>query len=722
MPWTSKDNIDRIISFSLSVLLFFLIFLSLFFFLQLYRLEKLNVILLDKTLWNASLRNYESMLKDAEVGQRGFLLTKDSDYLAPYQTAISTLPKIEKYLIDHCEVKYEEKLEVILKLSGERLKIIADTIKRAEINKGNIALNRDGKIVMDQIRSQLRDLLSEKETEESQIWAKEKETNTILLFISALGFLILSFFILWLMRILRKNQKINTEKEQISFKLNEIDDLYQKSPVGFHSVDCNGYFLKINQTELQWLGYDENELIGKVRLFDLLSSESRKDYLSLFESFKESGSIYNVRFKLLRKDGTFLYVVLSATAVYDLSGSFLRSRAVLVDVTEAVKFENELLLAKSAAEEANQAKSEFLASMSHELRTPLNAVIGLSMILLDENPKPEQVSNLKNLKFSSETLLTLINDILDFNKIEQKKISIEKINFNLFELLSSVTKSFSFKADEKLLIFKLLKADNLPEWIVSDPTRILQILNNLLSNSIKFTHKGFVSLSVKLLYENNSEISIQFIVEDSGIGIPDNKLANVFEKFTQLNVDTTRKYGGTGLGLAISKGLVELMEGTLILSSEENVGTSFVFTLKVTRGENETRHKTLLDEKKLEIIKGKRVLVADDLKLNREIVIRFLDKWGALTLSAENGEEVLETLELNSIDLILMDLHMPVLDGFQTVEIIRKTEGWKQIPIIALTASAQLETQEKIKAVGMNDYISKPFYPQNLLQKIVNQF
>lgn len=396
----------------------------------------------------------------------------------------------------------------------------------------------------------------------------------------------------------------------------------QNAPVGFHSLDANGFFVKVNRTEQEWLGYTEEELIGKIKWPDLLTEESKQVFQTNFPAFKEKGRIDNLRFEVIRKDGSSLFLNVSATAIYSKNNEMIRSRSVSLDISQMILYERALIDSRIRAEDANRAKSEFLSNMSHELRTPLNAVIGLSMWLMEDNPKPEQVEYLKNLRFSSETLLTLINDILDFNKIEERMIIIEEIDFSLKDFIRSVSSSFEIKAKEQLLSFQAEIDEELPEYICFDPTRMLQVLNNLLSNAVKFTKIGKITLRVQLVSKIGNDVMIRFEVEDTGIGIASEKLKSVFEKFTQASGDTTRKYGGSGLGLAISKGLVELMKGNLELESELGKGSKFSFTFPCKIGKSNTNRQihALKDSSDLT---GKRILVADDIEINRSIVIRF---------------------------------------------------------------------------------------------------
>ncbi|TGK49276.1 response regulator [Leptospira kanakyensis] len=699
--------------------LILLFFSSFFFFYQVYESRMDRISYEDKSRWNSQLNDYASYLKDAETSGRGYLLTGDPDFLEPYKNSITLLAKLETELRVGCEDIYKDDLELIIRANQSKMEFIHGYVSNYSKKIFHKADLLESKRRMDVFRAEVKKLLSKK-LEKENIENEKARKFTIRLVAVSGGFLfVLSIFILWMIFVLKRNAQILVEKELVEDRLYEIDDLYHNSPVGFHSLDANGYFVKVNHTECEWLGYSAEELIGKIKWPDILTDESRETFQKNFPVFKKTGSIENLRFEVLRKDGSSLFLNLSATAIYSETNEMIRSRSVSLDISQMIRYERELIDSRVRAEDANRAKSEFLSSMSHELRTPLNAVIGLSILLMEENPKPEQVEYLKNLRFSSETLLTLINDILDFNKIEEHMIIIEEIDFSLKEFINSISTSFAVKAKEKLLSFNEEIDSNLPEFIRFDPTRMLQVMNNLLSNAVKFTEEGSITLRVFLVSKSENDVVICFEVVDTGIGISQDKLKYVFEKFTQASQDTTRKYGGSGLGLTISKGLVELMKGKLVLESELGKGSKFSFTFPCKIGHSKSSsHKLALGETK--DLVGKRILIADDIEINRSIVIRFLKRWGVEFEEASDGAEVLYKLSKTNIDLILMDLHMPNVDGYMATKQIRETEKWRQIPIIALTASAQLETQEKIHSVGMDDFISKPFYPNDLYQKLLN--
>ncbi|TGN10415.1 ATP-binding protein [Leptospira ilyithenensis] len=718
---------NRTAVYKFALQLVFVLFLILSFGVvwKIYTIQADEKVTIARLSWSQNLEDYLSALKDAETSQRGYLLTGDRDFLEPYFYAITQFPILEKVLLEQAEEKYKKDLIRIFEFSLKKRTEIKNRITEIDIGRKDLALlavrSKVGKNLMDELRRNIAKLRKEKSiAEETDRLRKEKENTTLFTF-CLVGFLTISALIVWMILLIIRNAKVESEKNEINSRFLEIDDLYQNSPVGFHSLDSEGNFLKMNDTALRWLGYTREEVIGKKSVFDFLAKGSEEIFKKEFLAFKERGYVDEVKIQFLKRNGEIMDIILSATAIKDASGKMLLSRSTFIDNTKSSEYERELVKAKKKAEEANLAKSEFLSSMSHELRTPLNAVIGLTILLLEENPKAEQIENLNNLKFSSETLLSLINDILDFSKIEERRISLESIVFRIDSLLGSVFKSFDQKAKEKLLKLVTHVDANFPSTVKADPTRLLQILNNLLSNAIKFTREGEISVNAKLVSQTDTSYMIQLQIQDTGIGIPEEKLQLIFDKFMQVSGDTTRRFGGSGLGLAISKGLLDLMGGTIEVKSIFGVGTTFTVTLPVERTLETIDTDVNLEHIDYTTLRGSRILIADDILINREIVARFLTKWGVEIGHAVDGIDVLDQLKSNHYDVILMDLHMPDMDGYQATQVIRKGDivpDKKDIPIIALTASAQLETQEKIKEVGMNDYIAKPFLPKELYTKL----
>jgi len=385
---------------------------------------------------------------------------------------------------------------------------------------------------------------------------------------------------------------------------------------------------------------------------------------------------------------------------------------------ERVITKRELIAAKEAAEAAAKATTEFLSTMSHEIRTPMNAVIGLSHLLMHD-AKPEQIDNLKTLKFASENLFSLINDVLDLNKIDAGKIDFEQTDFNFDTLLDGIEHSFAINAKKNNTQFIIEKSADVPHSLNGDPTRLIQVLTNLVSNALKFTKDGLVVLKINALSKDSKKVQLQFEVNDTGIGIPADKLKSIFEPFKQAEMTTTRKFGGTGLGLSIIQKLLKLQNSDIQVESTPGKGTTFSFQL--TFGTNKTAaiQPIFPAPATKDDLKGLRVLLVEDTDLNVIVATQFLTKWGVIIDLAENGKIAVQKAKRQPFDLILMDLQMPVMNGFEATKAIRQLGGrHAKIPIVALTASAELAVRREALEHDMNDYIAKPFKPKELYATI----
>ncbi|ESU22247.1 signal transduction histidine kinase [Flavobacterium enshiense DK69] len=399
-----------------------------------------------------------------------------------------------------------------------------------------------------------------------------------------------------------------------------------------------------------------------------------------------------------------------------LSLSLYKNNIIRTKTNQLLKDKNqELEIEKEKAERASKARAEFLSTVSHELRTPLNAINGITHILIEDNPKPTQMNYLNSLKFSGNYLLTFINDILEINRVESDAVEVENIDFDLRDLLENIVGSFSEIANKNKTVYHLEIDEKIPSTLIGDPTKLSQIFINLINNAIKFTTNGNVWVSATIKKEKTNSVKIHFEVRDTGIGIPKDRLNTIFDSFTQGSVEINRKYGGTGLGLAIVKRLVALLGGKIKLESEEGKGSRFHFDVSFNISNNviEKRTEPVYDES---LLVGKKILLVEDNKINQMITQKMLERKKMHCHIIENGEDAVEHMRDNAYDLVLMDVHLPGINGTIATEHIRKFN--QETPIIALTAISLDENKEMLLSYGMTDVITKPFDPDKFYEVI----
>ncbi len=537
------------------------------------------------------------------------------------------------------------------------------------------------------------------------------------------------------------NSDVTAQKrieENLKKSLKEISDykyaLDESSIVAI--TDQEGIIKYANDNFCKISKYSRKELIGQNHRI-INSGYHPKEFIRDLWAVIASGKIWKGEMKNKAKDGTIYWVNSTIIPFLNEHGKPYQYMAIRTDITEQKRIESELTRAKifaeqaagiadeakskaesaaQIAEDAVKAKQQFLSNMSHEIRTPMNAIIGFTKVLLKTNLNKKQEEYLNAIKVSGDTLIVLINDILDLAKVDAGKMTFEHAPFKLTVSISAMLHLFETKIQEKNL--ELIKEydNSIPEVLIGDSVRLHQIILNLVSNAVKFTTKGKITVSVLLLKEDEDKAVIEFTVTDTGIGIAENKIEKIFENFQQAANDTSRLYGGTGLGLAIAKQLVERQGGSIRVKSkiDEGAAFSFILSFKKTKAEAPSEEEIIkLDAS----IKNLKVLVVEDIALNRLLVKTLLDDFGFESDYAANGKIAVEKIKAAAYDIILMDLQMPVMNGFETAEYIRSTMNSK-IPIIALTADVTTADLAKCKAVGMNDYIAKPIDEKLLYSKI----
>ncbi len=495
--------------------------------------------------------------------------------------------------------------------------------------------------------------------------------------------------------------------------------LVETAPDIIYRINKEGYFTYVNPLGFEISGLTEDEVYN-MRYIDVVDEKFKNRIGSFYiKQVRDKVPSTYMEFPLVNRWNREIWVGQKVQLIYK-DGEYDGVLAIARDITEIRRIREDLKKAKIEAEASSKAKEAFLANMSHEIRTPMNAIVGMSKLLKQTEINSEQAKYLNAISTSSSNLIVLINDILDLSKIESGKLELEKLGFSLSELIESLFYTQKMLSDQKGIEFHYTIDSNIPKALHGDPYRLNQILTNLINNAIKFTNIGRVELAVHHNITKDQMCLLEFRIKDSGIGIAEGKLKDIFDAFSQADTSITRKFGGTGLGLAITQHLVMLMNGEIDVQSTLGSGTEFKVRIpleiadKVDVKVEETIDSELLD------LKGLRLLLVEDNRINRMLAFSLLNKWGISYDWAEHGEEAIQLLYENSYDLILMDMQMPVMDGIETTLKIRN-EMHLDIPIIALTANAFKDDAQRCIESGMNDVVTKPFEPSVLYNKILKQ-
>lgn len=679
-----------------------------------------------------------------ETGFRGYLLSNESTFLQPFYQAETKididLKKLK--LLTKDNIIQQNRIVVLRKSVNERLVFTRKNIEAKKQNLLNdadrISILEEGKILTDKVKQSINTI---KHEEYGQHYLRKVENEKNVQFSQILFLLLLIFFVaifLFVALIINNQKDENQQLEAYTANQKSASQyslsLIEASRDPLFTISPDGKITDTNQASVRVTDVSKENLIGSDFITYFTQPEkAKKGYEEVFLKG------FVVDYPLTIKDGKLTPVLFNGSVYKDENGNIMGAVVVARDITEQKKAEKELIEARvfaelateiaeeekrnaeaatRSAENAVKAKQQFLSNMSHEIRTPMNAIIGFTKVVLKTDLNEKQKEYLSAIKMSGDALIVLINDILDLAKVDAGKMTFEQIPFRLSASISAMLHVFETKIQEKNLVLVTEYDANIPKVLLGDPVRLHQIILNLVSNAIKFTSKGRITVRVRLFDEDDQSATVEFAISDTGIGIDENKMETIFENFQQATSGTTRLYGGTGLGLAIVRQLVEPQGGTLNVESKINEGSTFSFRLNFlkTNDDAELEPENVAFEPELKNIK---VLVVEDMPLNQLLMKTILDDFGFERDIAENGKIAIEKMQEKDYDIVLMDLQMPVMNGFETTKYIRNTLKL-DLPIIALTADVTTVDLAKCKAVGMNDYIAKPVDDHILYNKIIS--
>jgi PAS domain S-box-containing protein len=494
-------------------------------------------------------------------------------------------------------------------------------------------------------------------------------------------------------------------------------------------VDLRGNYLFVNDAFCRLYGFARHEILG--RDFKESAAPERQGILRAMYSqvFRTGQPIRAFEYEIAPKDGPVITVEQSISLERDAAGRGVGFLVITRDCTERKRAQADLARARDAAETANRAKSQFLANMSHEIRTPMNGIIGMTALALDGPLTPAQAECLDTIRSQAESLLTIVNDILDFSKIESRRVELESVPFTLAHALGEVVRPLAVRAREKGIALTSAIAADVPPRILGDPVRLKQIVTNIASNAVKFTEQGSVAIAVTVERRAEGPMTLHLSVADTGIGIPAEKQAAIFDPFRQVDGSMTRRFGGTGLGLAIASTLVELMSGRITVDSAPGRGTTFHVALPVAAAGEDVETESAVSaavaaaaRRAAAPARKARILVAEDNLVNQRVAAALLTRRGHAVTVVNNGREAVDALQREPFDLVLMDVQMPEMDGFEATAAIREMERdtGRRVRIVAMTAHAMSGDREHCLAAGMDDYLSKPI-DQRSLYDVVEQ-
>jgi signal transduction histidine kinase/DNA-binding response OmpR family regulator len=679
----------------------------------------------------AETQNIMVDILDVETSLRGFVIGGENNFLTAYRKAglhidqsVHTVRVLtsdnpsQGLLLDTIKGLLDSKLAFSQQVALER--------EQHGFEKAQHLVSSDlGENLKNEIRSKIRVFINN----EKVLFARRlntANTNFLIILYSIVSAIVLAILIVLftLVYFLKDYKRRLLSEARVAENEQRVKFFLESLPVGVFVLKSNGDAFYANSKSL--------EILGKGILPDTKSSNLAEVYsaylagtdtvypadrLPIVRALNGEAHICAEDMELL-KEGKRVPLRINATPIYNSKNEIEYAIAVFEDISLSKQTEQELIRAKKAAEESGKLKEAFLANMSHEIRTPMNAIIGFTDLLLKRKLAEPELDYVTTIKSSGETLLKIINDILDVSKMESGVITFETVPISIKEFFNSLNNMLASRATQKGVALSFAYASTFPKVLLGDATRLSQILINLIGNAIKFTEVGKVDIRAEVLFETESYFDIQFLIKDTGIGIPTDKLDSIFDRFTQAESHTTRFYGGTGLGLSIAKQLIELQGGTIAVKSKVGEGSEFTFSL---RYEKSNLEQVKGNQQKVQhdytLLAKKKILLVEDNPVNVKFVLSLLEAYNVKPAVAVNGQEALDMLRKERYDLVLMDIEMPVLNGYEATASIRAEFG-KSIPIIAMTANAMSGEKEKCLQLGMNAYIPKPIREEALMDAI----